>query len=131
MSIPIQVSPATNDLSLSIDQTLAEVVKVTIPKSGVVPKVDVYFMADTTSSMAPAIAAVKSGMVDILNRTQALGSDVWFGVGNYKDFPAPAVGRHPYVFPHPCTLSANLPDVIAAVDPWTITAGFDLSASPF
>ena len=95
MSIPIQVSPATNDLTLSIDQTLAEVVTVTIPKSGVVPKVDVYFLADTTSSMAPAIAAVKSGMVDVLNQTQALGSDVQFGVGNYKDFPAPDGNNHP------------------------------------
>ena len=66
MSIPIQVSPATNDLTLSIDQTFAEVVTVTIPKSGVVPKVDVYFLAETTSSMAPAIAAVKSAMVDVL-----------------------------------------------------------------
>jgi hypothetical protein len=60
MSIPIQVSPATNDLTLSIDQTFAEVVKVTIPKSGVVPKVDAYFLADTTGSMNTAIAAVKS-----------------------------------------------------------------------
>ncbi len=34
MSIPIQVSPPTNDFTLSKDQTLAEVVKVTIPKSG-------------------------------------------------------------------------------------------------
>ena len=51
MSIPIQVSPATNDLTLSMDQTFAKVVKVTIPKSGLVPKVDVYFLADTTNSM--------------------------------------------------------------------------------
>ncbi|HBE19162.1 MAG TPA: hypothetical protein DDW51_16535, partial [Cyanobacteria bacterium UBA11367] len=88
MSIPIQVSPATNDLTLSLDQTFAEVVKVTIPKSGVVPKVDVYFLADTTGSMRPAIAAVKSGIVDVMTRIKALGSDVWFGVGDYKDFPA-------------------------------------------
>ncbi len=35
MSNPIQVSPPTNDLTLSKDQTLAEVVKVTIPKLGI------------------------------------------------------------------------------------------------
>ena len=88
MSIPIQVSPATNDLTLSIDQTFAEVVTVTIPKSGIVPKVDAYFLADTTGSMNTAIAAVKSGIVDAMTQIQGLGSDVWFGVGDYKDFPA-------------------------------------------
>ena len=55
MSIPIQVSPPTNDFTLAKDQTFAEVVKVTIPKSGVVPKVDAYFLADTTGSMNTAI----------------------------------------------------------------------------
>ncbi len=107
MSIPIQVSPATNDLTLSIDQTLAEVVKVTIPKFGVVPKVDVYFLADTTGSMKPAIAAVKSGIVDVMTRIQGLGSDVWFGVGDYKDFPAPVTDEHPYAFKHQCSLSSQ------------------------
>ncbi|MDY7004378.1 MAG: hypothetical protein SWX82_10595 [Cyanobacteriota bacterium] len=131
MSIPIQVSPPTNDLTLSKDQTFAEVVKVTIPKSGVVPKVDVYFLADTTGSMAAAIAAVKSGMVDILTQTQALGSDVQFGVGNYKDFPAPDQGRHPYAFQHQCNLSANIADVKAAVDTWTTTPGLDVPEAQF
>ncbi|MFB8790825.1 MAG: hypothetical protein U7123_18720 [Potamolinea sp.] len=131
MSIPIQVSPATNDLILSKDQTLAEVVKVTIPKSGVVPKVDVYFLADTTGSMASAINAVKSGMVDILNQTQALGSDVQFGVGNYKDFPAPDGNNHPYAFAHQCNLSANIAEVKAAVDTWTTTSGRDLPEAQF
>ncbi len=131
MSIPIQVSPATNELILSKDQTLAEVVKVTIPKSGVVPKVDVYFLADTTGSMASAINAVKSGMVDILNQTQALGSDVQFGVGNYKDFPAPDGNNHPYAFAHQCNLSANIAEVKAAVDTWTTTSGRDLPEAQF
>jgi hypothetical protein len=131
MSIPIQVAPPTNNFTLSKDETFAEVVKVTIPKSGVVPKVDVYFLADTTGSMAPAIAAVKSGMVDILNRTQALGSDVQFGVGNYKDFPAPDASYHPYAFDHQCNLSANIAEVKAAVDTWTTTRGRDVPEAQF
>ncbi len=131
MSIPIQVAPPTNDLSLSIDQTLAEVVKVTIPKSGVVAKVDVYFLADTTGSMAPAIAAVKSGIVEVLTQIQALGSDVWFGVGEYKDFPAPDAGRHPYAFAHQHSLSADIAAVKAAVDTWTTTGGRDIPEAQF
>ncbi|MDF5729783.1 MAG: hypothetical protein PUP92_17680 [Rhizonema sp. PD38] len=131
MSIPIQVSPSTNDLRLSKDQTLAEMVKVTIPKSGVVPKVDAYFLADTTSSMNTAIAAVKSGILDVLTQIQALGSDVWFGAGDYKDFPAPDAGRHPYAFAHQCSLSANIADVKAAVDAWTTTSGRDVPEAQF
>ncbi|NMG07121.1 hypothetical protein [Brasilonema sp. UFV-L1] len=131
MSIPIQVSPPTNDLSLSKDQTLAELVKVSIPKSGVVPKVDVYFLADTTGSMAPAIAAVKSGIMDVLTQIQALGSDVWFGVGDYKDFPAPVAEQHPYAFAHQCSLSANIAAVKAAVDTWTTTPGKDIPEAQF
>ncbi|MCP2728154.1 hypothetical protein NJ959_06655, partial [Symplocastrum sp. BBK-W-15] len=66
-----------------------------------------------------------------LNRTQALGSDVWFGVGNSKDVPSPDEGRHPYVFAHQCNLSANIPDVKAAVDTWTTTPGLDLPEAQF
>jgi hypothetical protein len=48
-----------------------------------------------------AIAAVKSGIVDVLTQIQALGSDVWFGAGDYKDFPIPAIaGNHAYAFKH-------------------------------
>ncbi len=131
MSNPIQVSPPTNDLTLSKDQTLAEVVKVTIPKLGIVPKVDVYFLSDTTGSMGPAIASVQKGMVDIVNQTQALGSDVQFGVGNYKDFPAPEPGRHPFVFEHQCNLTDNIADVKAAVDTWETTNGLDVPEAQF
>ncbi|MFB2979818.1 hypothetical protein [Microseira sp. BLCC-F43] len=131
MSIPIQVSPSTNDLTLSKDQTFAEVVKVTIPKSGVVPKVDVYFLADTTGSMRTAIAAVKSGIVDVMTRIQALGSDVWFGVGDYKDFPAPVADEHPYAFKHQCSLSANIAQVKAAIDSWTTSPGQDTPEAQF
>ncbi|HBY81900.1 MAG TPA: hypothetical protein DEG47_34050, partial [Cyanobacteria bacterium UBA11148] len=131
MSIPIQVSPATNDLTLSQDQTFAEVVKVTIPKSGVVPKVDVYFLADTTGSMNTAIAAVKKGIVDAMTRIQALGSDVWFGVGDYKDFPAPVASEHPYAFKHQCSLSANIAAVKAAIDAWTTSPGQDTPEAQF
>lgn len=131
MSIPIQVSPPTNDLTLSKDQTLAEVVKVTIPKSGVVPKVDAYFLADTTGSMNTAIAAVKSGIVDAMTRIQAQGSDVWFGVGDYKDFPAPVADEHPYAFAHQCSLSGNIAQVKAAIDSWDTSPGKDTPEAQF
>ncbi|MUH01269.1 hypothetical protein F7734_56975 [Scytonema sp. UIC 10036] len=131
MSIPIQVSPVTNDLTLSIDQTFAEVVKVTIPKSGVVPKVDVYFLADTTSSMRTAIDAVKNGISDILTQIGGLGADVQFGVGEYKDFPAPVTGEHPYAFAHQHSLSANTATIKEKVAGWTVTSGKDVPEAQF
>ncbi|MBG1266032.1 hypothetical protein [Nostoc sp. WHI] len=131
MSIPIQVSPATNDLTLSIDQTLAEVVKVTISKSGIVPKVDAYFLADTTGSMKTAIDAVKIGISDVLTQIGGLGADVQFGVGEYKDFPAPVTGEHPYAFAHQHSLSANTAAIQAAVASWTTTPGKDVPEAQF
>ncbi|NET03559.1 MAG: hypothetical protein F6K09_05935 [Merismopedia sp. SIO2A8] len=133
MSTPIQVSPATNDLILSMDQTLAEVVKVTIPKSGIVPKVDAYFLADTTSSMRNAINAVKEGISDVLTQIGELGADVQFGVGEYKDFPAPDPdpSRHRYVFAHNHSLSANTAQIQAAVNAWTVTGGRDVPEAQF
>ncbi|MEB3180640.1 MAG: hypothetical protein VKL59_16665 [Nostocaceae cyanobacterium] len=103
----------------------------TIPKSGVFPKVDVYFLADTTGSMRPAIAAVKSGIVDVMTRILGLGSDVWFGVGDYKDFPAPVADEHPYAFKHQCSLSANIAQAKAAIDSWTTSPGQDTPEAQF
>ena len=81
--------------------------------------------------MGPAIASVQRGMVDIVNQTQALGSDVQFGVGNYKDFPAPDPNRHPFAFQHQCNLTANIADVKAAVDTWSTTPGRDVPEAQF
>jgi len=131
MSFTIQVSPPTNDLSLSKDQTLEEVVKVTIPKSGVVPKVDVYFLVDTTASMKSAIDAVKNGLSTVLTTIGGLGSDVQFGVGEYKDFPAPVVGEHPYAFAHQHSVSSNLAEIEAVVKGWTTTSGKDIPEAQF
>ncbi|MBD2439257.1 hypothetical protein [Nostoc sp. FACHB-110] len=131
MSFTIQVSPPTNDLVLSQNQTLDEVVKVTIPKSGVVPKVDVYFLVDTTASMKPAIDVVKRDISIVLTEIGKLGSDVKVGIGEYKDFPAPVTGEHPYAFAHQHSLSSNLADIQAAVNTWTTTGGKDIPEAQF
>jgi Integrin beta chain VWA domain len=131
MSFLVQVSPATNDLTLSINQTLAEVVKVTIPKSGVVPKVDVYFLADTTGSMNTAIAAVKGGIAAVMTQIAGLGADVQFGVGDYKDFPAPVANEHPYAFTHQQSLSAKIAEIKAAIDAWKTSPGKDTPEAQF
>ena len=53
----------------------------------IVPKPDIYFLADTTGSMTPAIANVKANAADILSTVDAQASDPMYGAGDYKDFP--------------------------------------------
>jgi hypothetical protein len=47
-------------------------------------KVDVFFLADTTGSMAAALTNVQNGAAAIIAGTAGLG-DVAYGVGEYKD----------------------------------------------
>ena len=49
-------------------------------------QVDVYFLSDSTGSMAKQPESVQRSAASILERLRARGADVWFGVGNYKDF---------------------------------------------
>ncbi|MFY0570124.1 hypothetical protein ACN28E_40740 [Archangium lansingense] len=131
MSLKVDVIPATNDLILTRDQTLAEVVKAIIPKAEEAAKVDVYFLADTTGSMNTAIAAVKTGISAILAAVANLGADVQFGVGNYKDFPAPVASEHPYAFQHQRSITANSKDITDAINTWQTTAGRDTPEAQF
>jgi hypothetical protein len=45
---------------------------------------DVYFLSDTTGSMGPAIAAVKTGFSDVVTALSGFGN-IAFGAGEYKD----------------------------------------------
>ena len=129
--MPIQVSPPTNDFSLSQNQIWEEKIKVTIPKSGKATKVDVYFLADTTGSMNTAIAAVKSGISAVLDKVVKLVADVQFGVGDYKDFPAPDTGRHPYAFANQHPISSDISAIKAAINAWKTTPGRDTPEAQF
>ena len=57
----VSIDPAVNDLSLPDCKQQPEQITVTIPKSGVKPKADVYLLSDTTGSMTDIIGAVKAG----------------------------------------------------------------------
>src|SRR3990172_12128190 len=51
------------------------------------PKPDIYFLADTTGSMDPVIAAVQADAAAVLASVAAGATDERFGAGDYKDFP--------------------------------------------
>lgn len=117
---PITIDPSSNDLSLDHGDTLKETITVEVPRNHIVPKADIYFLADTTGSMEPIIAAVKSGISSILGSPSLSGIDIAFAVGNYKDFP-----NDPYAFIHQLTPTTNGADVAGAINEWNASGGGD------
>jgi hypothetical protein len=117
---PTTIDPTENILTLDPGDSHAETVTVKVPASGVAPKVDVYFLADTTGSMGTILAAVQSGAGSILASLAASGSDFHFGVGDYKDFPS-----DPYAFKHQQSLTGVTAAVTSAISGWSAAGGSD------
>ena len=116
----VTIDPTFNDLTLPDCKRQSEKITVTIPKSGVKPKADVYLLSDTTGSMLSIIEAVKMGAATIVGNPALAGFDVAYGVGNYKDFP-----NDPYAFQHQLSPTTTLADVTAAISTWTASGGND------
>ena len=117
----VTIDPRVNDIHLS-ECGFRETITVTIPAQPIGEKVDVYFLADNTGSMGPAIASVKAGANAILGTLQGMGLDIQFGVGNYRDFtdaPIPA-------FQNQQAITPNSAAVIAAINGWSASGGDDL-----
>ncbi len=101
----VTIDPTSNDLTLPKCKREAERITVTVPKSGVKPKADVYLLSDTTGSMGPIIDAVKAGAGIIVGNPALAAFDVAFGVGNYRDFPIPP---NSYAFQHQLSPTTTL-----------------------
>jgi hypothetical protein len=121
---PITIDPAANDLTLRECDILRETVTVNVPESPE-RKADVYLLADTTGSMGSIIGAVQAGLVTVLNDPAFTtpGFDVFWGVGNYKDFPIP--DSSPYAFQHQLSPTNDLTAVQLAVNAWSASGGVD------
>jgi hypothetical protein len=57
---------------------------------------DVMFATDSTGSMSEALASLREDFQDIINDLAASGIDVWFGVGDFKDYPTSSPGDYPW-----------------------------------
>ena len=120
----ITISPTENHLTLKECDTLDEVITVKIPKDSK-RKLDIYFLADTTGSMTGIIAAVKAGVPNIISGIPG-GNDIFYGVGNYKDFNS--FPPDPYAFQHqlnPTDPVTNLPAIQGAINTWSAAGGGD------
>jgi hypothetical protein len=122
ISAPVTIQPVTNTLTLNPGDAFLETITVTIPKNAGPAKADIYFLADTTGSMSAILGAVQAGANNILGALSALGADLMFGVGNYKDFES----RDPYAFERQVSLTNAAPVVAGAINSWSAAGGGDI-----
>ena len=117
------VDPATVDVTLAPGAS-TDVTK-TVHTPEILPSPDIYFLADTTSSMTSAIANVQADAAAVLAAVDALASDPRYGAGDYRDFPSDA-----YAFQNGASIPAADDDgaaALAAIMAWTAAGGFDLA----
>jgi hypothetical protein len=96
MSVPQDPPVITSLSNLAPGGGLTQTKTITTPE--ILPKPDVYFLADTTGSMGPALANVKTNASQILNTVKANSSQPRFGAGDYKDFRSCNEGEGPVCF---------------------------------
>jgi hypothetical protein len=113
-----------------VNITLAPGGKTTVPKvvhtPPIVPKPDIYFLADTTGSMGGVLANVKANAASILSQVDGVAADPRYGAGDYKDFPIPA--SSPYAFKNGASIPAADDDgaaALAAINAWSASGGAD------
>jgi hypothetical protein len=117
------VTPPTFTGSLKPGEHATIAKTVTAPT--VPPKPDVYFLADTTGSMGPAIANVKANAVAILAALDAATSDSRYGAGQYKDFNS----GDPFAYRNDAAIPGsddNGAAALAAINAWSASGGGDL-----
>ena len=123
--IRVKIDPRRNDLTLRECDKFRETVTVFIPASAALAKADIYFLADTTGSMEPILAAVRAGAGAILGGLA--GFDFAFGVGNYKDFGS----GDPYAFQPQQSVTKVVASVQAAINAWSAGGGGDTPEGQF
>ncbi len=91
---------------------------------------DVYFVIDTTGSMSGPIANVRSSLstpsTGIIDRVRTEIPDVWFGVGNFKDYNAGTYGSGTdYAYRNDQDVTMDGAAAQAAVNSLSASGGFD------
>jgi hypothetical protein len=114
------VTPSTFTGSLKPGEHVTITKVVTAPK--VLPKPDVYFLADTTGSMGGAIENVKANAAAILAAIDAATTDSRYGAGQFKDFGDPFVYQNDASIPSP---DDNGAAALAAIGTWSASGGGD------
>lgn len=112
-----QVDPDFVQQEMAPGDTITVTKTVTTPE--IPPLPDIYFLADTTGSMGPAIANVQANASAILADILAADATAQFGVGDYKDFPYDA-----YAFQSTAPIDGDAA-ALAAIGGWAAGGGGD------
>jgi hypothetical protein len=120
----VTIDPTENDLVLAEGEVLPpETITVHLPRSSRATRVDLYLLADTTLSMQPVLDEVQASSRALLEALAAIGLDVAFAVGNYRDFPEETAGP---AFQHQLSPTSDLGRVEAAIGDWAAGGGDDI-----
>lgn len=115
------VTPPTVTVSLKPGDHHTVTKTVTTPQ--ILPRPDIYFLADTTGSMTPVLADVKANAGAILTAVDAGATDPRYGAGQYKDFPSSALAyRNDASIP---AADDNGAAALAAIGAWSASGGND------
>lgn len=112
-----QVDPAVVEQELAPGEGI--VVEKTVETPVIPPLPDIYFLADTTGSTTPGIAAVQANAANVTSQISALDPTAQFGAGDYKDFPFDV-----YAFQNAAPIDGVAP-ALAAIAAWSAGGGVD------
>jgi hypothetical protein len=113
------VEPKTFAALLNPGESTTLTKTVTTPE--ILPKPDVYFLADTTGSMSPAIDNVKANASSILSQIDDAANDPQYGAGQYRDFVSSS-----FAYQNDASIGTSSLGVIGAIGAWTADEGGDL-----
>jgi photosystem II stability/assembly factor-like uncharacterized protein len=85
-NVPTRLRPGVQDVYLPQGGSRRVPYSLTVSSA----PVDVYFLVDSTLSMAYPILALQRSMADMITSMRAAGVDAWFGVGEYRTYGCPA-----------------------------------------
>jgi hypothetical protein len=95
---PATVLPDGNTVTLPAGHSQTLTYRLTLPREP--SPIDVMFLVDTTNSMQGTINELRQDLAAIVDRLSAVGLDVEFGLGDFRDYPPPAgggvAGDYPY-----------------------------------
>ena len=112
------VTPATVSATLLPGQSNVQAKSVETPP--IPPRPDIFFLADSTLSMAGAIANVRTNAASIMNQVLAAQPQAQFAVGEYKD-----VGDV-FVYRLNQAITANTAAVQTGINQWVASGGGDI-----
>ncbi len=99
----------------------------TLEFSTEIQKADVYFLVDTTGSMTSSMEQLQLSLSsDIIPGVRAAIPDVWFGVGQFQDYPHGGYGgTSDRAYEHLQDITDSIDDAQEAVNSLTIGSGGD------